>query len=68
MPVDLAIVTGNRPLLEYLLQPLTDSFVHAFKEDWHRVSDDRKFGSDEACGTPCRLGAVRILYSSLGGT
>ncbi|HEX2257412.1 MAG TPA: HlyD family type I secretion periplasmic adaptor subunit [Afifellaceae bacterium] len=33
MPVDVAIVTGERTLLAYLLQPFTDSFAHAFRED-----------------------------------
>jgi hypothetical protein len=32
MPVDVSIVTGERTLLEYLLQPLLDSFAHAFRE------------------------------------
>ncbi|QQO20312.1 HlyD family type I secretion periplasmic adaptor subunit [Bradyrhizobium diazoefficiens] len=32
MPVDVSIVTGQRTLLDYLIQPLTDSFAHAFRE------------------------------------
>jgi HlyD family secretion protein/epimerase transport system membrane fusion protein len=32
MPVDVSIVTGERTLLSYLLQPLADSFAHAFRE------------------------------------
>ena len=32
MPADVAIATGERTLFEYLLQPLTDSFAHAFRE------------------------------------
>lgn len=33
MPVDVSIVTGERTLLEYLFQPFTDSFAHAFREE-----------------------------------
>ncbi|MDB5593471.1 MAG: hypothetical protein JWM36_432 [Hyphomicrobiales bacterium] len=33
MPVEVAIITGNRSLLAYLMQPLTDSMSHAFRED-----------------------------------
>lgn len=33
MPVDVAIVTGARTLLDYLAQPFTDSLAHAFRED-----------------------------------
>ncbi|PZV40530.1 hypothetical protein B5V02_00440 [Mesorhizobium kowhaii] len=33
MPVDVSIVTGERTMLEYLFQPLADSFAHAFRED-----------------------------------
>jgi HlyD family type I secretion membrane fusion protein len=33
MPVDVAIVTGQRTLLAYLLQPLGDSFARAFREE-----------------------------------
>jgi HlyD family secretion protein/epimerase transport system membrane fusion protein len=32
MPVDVSIVTGQRTLLAYLMQPLVDSFAHAFRE------------------------------------
>lgn len=32
MPVDVSIVTGERTLLDYLIQPLSDSFAHAFRE------------------------------------
>ena len=32
MPADVAIVTGEASLLDYLLQPLTDSFARAFRE------------------------------------
>jgi HlyD family type I secretion membrane fusion protein len=33
MPVDVAIVTGERTLLDYLAQPFTDSLALAFRED-----------------------------------
>jgi HlyD family type I secretion membrane fusion protein len=33
MPTEVAIVTGERTLVAYLTQPLTDSFAHAFRED-----------------------------------
>lgn len=33
MPVDVTIVTGERTLLEYIVQPLVDSFSHAFVEE-----------------------------------
>jgi multidrug efflux pump subunit AcrA (membrane-fusion protein) len=33
MPVDVAIVTGERTLFAYLAQPFTDSLAHAFRED-----------------------------------
>jgi HlyD family secretion protein/epimerase transport system membrane fusion protein len=33
MPVDVSIVTGERTLLDYLIQPLRDSFAHAFREE-----------------------------------
>jgi len=33
MPVDVTVVTGERTLLEYILQPLLDSFSHAFVEE-----------------------------------
>ena len=32
MPAEVIIKTGERTLLEYLLQPLTDSFARSFKE------------------------------------
>jgi HlyD family secretion protein/epimerase transport system membrane fusion protein len=33
MPTEVPIITGNRTLLDYLIQPFTDSFAHALKED-----------------------------------
>ena len=33
MPVEAAIVTGKRTMLAFLLQPFTDSFAHAFREE-----------------------------------
>ena len=33
MPVEAAIVTGSRTMLAFLLQPFTDSFAHAFREE-----------------------------------
>ena len=33
MPVEAAIVTGSRTMLAFLLQPLTDSFFRAFREE-----------------------------------
>lgn len=33
MPVEAAIVTGKRTLFAFLAQPLTDSFVRAFREE-----------------------------------
>ncbi|BCM21654.1 HlyD family type I secretion periplasmic adaptor subunit [Mesorhizobium sp. J8] len=33
MPVDVSVVTGKRTLLEYLFQPVADSFARAFKEE-----------------------------------
>jgi membrane fusion protein, type I secretion system len=33
MPVDVSIVTGERTLLAYIVQPLVDSFAHAFREE-----------------------------------
>jgi membrane fusion protein, type I secretion system len=33
MPAEIAIITGNRTLLDYLIQPFTDSFAHALNED-----------------------------------
>jgi HlyD family type I secretion membrane fusion protein len=32
MPVDVAIVTGERTLVDYIVQPLSESFAHAFRE------------------------------------
>jgi HlyD family type I secretion membrane fusion protein len=33
MPAEAFIASGERTLLDYLIQPLTDSFRHAFRED-----------------------------------
>lgn len=33
MPVEVAIVTGRRTVLDFLIQPLSDSFSHAFREE-----------------------------------
>jgi HlyD family type I secretion membrane fusion protein len=33
MPTEVAIITGNRTLLDYLIQPFTDSFAHALNEE-----------------------------------
>jgi multidrug efflux pump subunit AcrA (membrane-fusion protein) len=33
MPVEAAIVIGSRTMLAFLLQPFTDSFAHAFREE-----------------------------------
>jgi HlyD family type I secretion membrane fusion protein len=33
MPVDVSIVTGERTMLDYIVQPLLDSFAHAFREE-----------------------------------
>jgi hypothetical protein len=33
MPVRAMVVTGERMLLDYLLQPLHDSFTRGFRED-----------------------------------
>src|SRR4029079_2392052 len=33
MPVEAAIVTGSRTMLAFLLQPFTDSFSRAFREE-----------------------------------
>jgi multidrug efflux pump subunit AcrA (membrane-fusion protein) len=33
MPVQVMVVTGERTLLEYLVQPLHDSLTRAFRED-----------------------------------
>jgi HlyD family type I secretion membrane fusion protein len=33
MPTEVAIITGSRTMLDYLIQPLTDSFAHALNED-----------------------------------
>jgi HlyD family secretion protein len=33
MPVQVMVVTGERTLLEYLVQPLHDSITRAFRED-----------------------------------
>jgi multidrug efflux pump subunit AcrA (membrane-fusion protein) len=33
MPVEAAIITGSRTMFAFLLQPLTDSFAHAFREE-----------------------------------
>lgn len=33
MPVETSIVTGERRMLDYLIQPLTDSLARAFRED-----------------------------------
>jgi len=33
MPVDVSVVTGKRTMLEYLFQPVADSFAHAFREE-----------------------------------
>jgi HlyD family secretion protein/epimerase transport system membrane fusion protein len=33
MPIDVSIATGERTLLAYIVQPLTDSFAKAFRED-----------------------------------
>src|SRR5262249_25582903 len=33
MPVEASIVTGSRTMLAFLLEPITDSFAHAFREE-----------------------------------
>jgi multidrug efflux pump subunit AcrA (membrane-fusion protein) len=33
MPVEAAIVTGRRTLLDFIIQPITDSFARAFREE-----------------------------------
>jgi len=33
MPVQVMVVTGERTLLEYLVQPLHDSLTRAFREE-----------------------------------
>jgi multidrug efflux pump subunit AcrA (membrane-fusion protein) len=33
MPVEVAVVTGQKTMFAYLLQPFTDSFAHAFQEE-----------------------------------
>ena len=33
MPTDVLIVTGSRTFLKYLMDPITDSFNHAFREE-----------------------------------
>jgi multidrug efflux pump subunit AcrA (membrane-fusion protein) len=33
MPVQTIVVTGERPLLEYLVQPVLDSLARAFREE-----------------------------------
>ncbi|MGH6866205.1 MAG: HlyD family type I secretion periplasmic adaptor subunit, partial [Methyloceanibacter sp.] len=33
MPVEAAIVIGERTLLDFLTQPITDSFARAFREE-----------------------------------
>jgi HlyD family secretion protein/epimerase transport system membrane fusion protein len=33
MPIEASIVTGRRTMLAFLLQPFTDSFAHAFREE-----------------------------------
>jgi multidrug efflux pump subunit AcrA (membrane-fusion protein) len=33
MPVEAAIITGKRTMLTFLLEPFTDSFAHAFREE-----------------------------------
>jgi HlyD family secretion protein/epimerase transport system membrane fusion protein len=33
MPIEAAIVTGQRTLLDFLIQPMTDSFARAFREE-----------------------------------
>jgi len=33
MPVDVSIVIGERTMLDYIVQPLLDSFAHAFREE-----------------------------------
>ena len=33
MPVEATIITGRRTMLAFLLQPITDSFAHAFREE-----------------------------------
>jgi hypothetical protein len=33
MPVSVMVLTGERTLLDYLVQPLFDSFTRAFRED-----------------------------------
>jgi HlyD family secretion protein/epimerase transport system membrane fusion protein len=33
MPVEVAIVTGERTFLDYILQPVLDSFAHSFREE-----------------------------------
>jgi multidrug efflux pump subunit AcrA (membrane-fusion protein) len=33
MPVEASIVTGSRTMLAFLLEPITDSFARAFREE-----------------------------------
>lgn len=33
MPVTVSIITGERTLLDYIVQPVTESFAHALRED-----------------------------------
>lgn len=33
MPVEASIVTGERRVLDYIIQPITDGFARAFRED-----------------------------------
>jgi hypothetical protein len=33
MPAEVLIITGKRTLADYLLAPVTDSFVRAFREE-----------------------------------
>ena len=33
MPVEVAVVTGDRTMLDYLVQPMVDSFSRAFTEE-----------------------------------
>ena len=33
MPVDVSVVTGDRTMLQYMMQPLEDGFAHAFVEE-----------------------------------
>lgn len=51
MPVRAMALTGERTLLDYLVQPLFDSFTQAFREDSSRLQQSVRYAPGSSAGT-----------------